>query len=218
MSDVTTAHAPLLLAALPAVRPVRDDVPWQRPLTEAARAAESAGIDALVVECGTGLHEPALDPVVVLAGLAPRTYRIGLVAEVPDSPDEPGRLAGELASLDLISGGRAGALLPTAAELRGPGRASADEAGLSVGVFTVAPEPAEPLAERLAAAALADDRPDALLLRFPGGPAGLLRFAREVVPLLRDRALLPESAAGPPRMRARLGSGGPLTVSHGPAA
>jgi alkanesulfonate monooxygenase SsuD/methylene tetrahydromethanopterin reductase-like flavin-dependent oxidoreductase (luciferase family) len=212
MPEPTTPHDPLLFAALPAVRPARDDVPWQRPLTDAALAAEHAGIDALVVECGAGIEEPALDPVVVLAGLAPRTYRLGLVAEVPNSSAEPGRLAGELATLDTISGGRAGWLLPETGGQDGP-----TEAGLSLDVFTVALEPDDAVAERLAAA-LADTRTDGLLLRFPGGPAGLLRFAHGVVPLLRERAVLPERRSSPQQLRARLGPGRPVTVARGPAA
>lgn len=256
MPELTTPHVPLLFAALPAVRPARDNVPWQRPLTEAALAAEHAGVDALVVECGAGLQEPALDPVVVLADLAPRTYRLGLIAEVPSTSGEPGRLARELASLDTISGGRAGWLVPGPdgryGPGHGPGEAFVDEvgghwkgrrplvltswtpspsaarqvdgtvgsparSGLTLSVFTVAREPGETVAERLAAA-LADGRPDGLLLRFPGGCAGLLRFAREIVPLLRDRALLPERAAGPQQLRARLGLDRPVAAGHGPAA
>ncbi|WP_338674576.1 LLM class flavin-dependent oxidoreductase [Streptomyces sp. SCSIO 30461] len=272
MPELKTPHVPLLFAALPAVHPARDNVPWQRPLTEAAVAAEHAGIDALVVERGAGLQEPVLDPVVVLAGLAPRTYRLGLVAEVPSSSGEPERLAGELASLDTISGGRAGWLVPEpegqfvpasdgqlGAESdgqfgpkHGPAEAFIDEvgehwkgrrplvltswppspsatrqadgtvgppapSGLALKTFTVALEPGEAVAQRLEAA-LADGRTDGLLLRFPGGSAGLLRFAHETVPMLRDRALLPERTASPRQLWARLGLERPIAAPHGPAA
>jgi alkanesulfonate monooxygenase SsuD/methylene tetrahydromethanopterin reductase-like flavin-dependent oxidoreductase (luciferase family) len=212
MPEPKTPRAPLLFAALPAIRPHRGPVPWPRLLTEAALAAEHAGIDALVVESGAGLPEPALDPVVVLAGLAPRTYRLGLVAELPTSL-EPGRVAWELASLDAISGGRAGCLVPEHEagppwQSRRPvvltssaaGRAVTGS-GLSLDVLTMAP--GDTVTDRLTAA-LTDTRTDGFVVRFPAGPAALARFAHESVPLLRERGLLPAAERGPRRLRERL--------------
>ncbi|WP_030729017.1 LLM class flavin-dependent oxidoreductase [Streptomyces sp. NRRL S-237] len=111
MPDPKRPPGPLLFAALPAVRDPRAPEPWPGLFTRAALDAELAGIDALVVEHGADRTDPALDPVVVLAHLAPRTHRLGLVAEMPAAPDAPERAARELASLDAISGGRAGRLV-----------------------------------------------------------------------------------------------------------
>ncbi|MEU3007302.1 LLM class flavin-dependent oxidoreductase [Streptomyces sp. NPDC007020] len=213
MPDPKTLRGPLLFAALPAIRPQHAPALWPRLLTEAAIAAERAGLDALVVESGAGLPGPALDPVVVLAALAPRTYRLGLVAELPADSPEPGGAARELASLDAISGGRGGCLLPKFAavpswEGRPPVvlRSSADGlcvtgTGLSLDVLTMAP--GDSATDRLASA-LTGSRADGFVVRFPAGPETLGQFAHESVPLLREHGLLPAAARGPRRLRERL--------------
>ncbi|WP_328959622.1 LLM class flavin-dependent oxidoreductase [Streptomyces virginiae] len=208
MPDPKRPPGPLLFAALPAVHDPRAPEPWPGLFTRAVLDAELAGIDALVVEHGADRTDPALDPVVVLAHLAPRTYRLGLVAEMPAAPDAPQGAARELASLDAISGGRAGRLVRGPADPHAPaaphsgptdhGTAltwTADGTGPALDVLDVllaetAPdESADAQADRIAAA-LAATRSDGLLLRF-SGPAALRRFARETLPLLRDRGLLP---------------------------
>lgn len=213
MPEPKTPRGPLLFVALPAVRPRRASVPWPRLLVEAALAAEQAGIDALVVESGAALPEPALDPVVVLAGLAPRTYRLGLVAELPATRPAPDRTAWELASLDAMSAGRAGCVLPEGAAgppWHGPLPAVLTSSaaghtvtgpGLSLDVLTVVP--GETAADRIAAA-LTRTRTDGLFIRFPAGPGALLRFAVESVPLLRERGLLPAVQLSPRGLRERL--------------
>ncbi|WNI30990.1 LLM class flavin-dependent oxidoreductase [Streptomyces sp. ITFR-6] len=213
MPEPKTPRGPLLFVALPAVRPRRASVPWPRLLVEAALAAEQAGIDALVVESGAGLPEPALDPVVVLAGLAPRTYRLGLVAELPVTSPEPARTAWELASLDAMSGGRAGCLLPEGAagppwHGRSPVVLTSSATGhtvtgprLALDVLTMVP--GETAADRLAVA-LTRTRTDGLLIRCLAGPGALARFAVESVPLLRERGLLPVAQLSPRGLRERL--------------
>ena len=48
-----------------------------------------------------------LEPLTLLSALAVRTERIGLVGTITSSYNEPFHVARRLASLDLISGGRA---------------------------------------------------------------------------------------------------------------
>ncbi|MFJ3881001.1 LLM class flavin-dependent oxidoreductase [Streptomyces sp. NPDC090077] len=229
MPEQQRPHRPLLLAALPAVRDHRTPAaPWPRTFADAVLAAELAGLDALVVERGDGGGPgdgdrdgyggdapagPALDPLLALALLAPRTHRLGLVAELPAHDPEPARTAAELASLDAISGGRAGWLVSTPGRTR-VGHAATPPAGTgATAVLLTRAEPGEAAAElagRLAPA-LADPRTGALLVRFPGGPAALRRFAHETLPLLRGRGLLPAPERGPRRLRERLGP--PLTTA-----
>lgn len=84
-----------------------------------ARLAEAAKLDAVVLPDAAALaDDPAsapparLDPSVLLASLASATERIGLVAGASTSTAHPFEVARRIASLDLVSGGRA-ALLAT---------------------------------------------------------------------------------------------------------
>ncbi|WP_030759267.1 MULTISPECIES: LLM class flavin-dependent oxidoreductase [unclassified Streptomyces] len=227
MPDPKRPPGPLLFAALPAVRDHEAAEPWPGLFTRAALAAELAGIDALVVEQGVDHADPALDPVVVLAHLAPRTYRLGLVAEMPAAPDEPDRAARELASLDAISGGRAGRLV------RGPADPHTPDPH-TPGLHTPAPHtldtarpgptdtaltwtadgtgPALDVLDVLLAETTPDESADAQadrigaalaatrsdgLLLRFSGPVALRRFAHETLPLLRDRGLLPAPRHAP---------------------
>lgn len=86
---------------------------------ELIRLAETAKLDAVVLPDAAALAEdpasapPArLDPSVLLAALASATSRIGLVAGTGTSTAHPFEVARRIASLDLVSGGRA-ALLAT---------------------------------------------------------------------------------------------------------
>ncbi|MEU9990145.1 LLM class flavin-dependent oxidoreductase [Streptomyces sp. NPDC048045] len=100
-------------------RPGGEVGPWLRRLSDAAVAADRAGIDALVIRRSdtVGIRRSdavgpaALEPTGVLAALAPRTTGIGLIAEASPASHEPYHLARELATLDIMSGGRAGVLL-----------------------------------------------------------------------------------------------------------
>ncbi|WP_353937371.1 LLM class flavin-dependent oxidoreductase [Mesorhizobium liriopis] len=92
-----------------------------------ARAAEQAGFDLLFLEDAAGLREAnaniasqtsrsvGFEPLSLLAGLAAHTSTIGLVATASTSYNEPYALARAFASLDLLSGGRAGWNLVTSA-------------------------------------------------------------------------------------------------------
>ncbi|HUH75864.1 MAG TPA: LLM class flavin-dependent oxidoreductase, partial [Devosia sp.] len=80
-----------------------------------ARRAEAAGFDALflgdvlALQKGADRHlSDAMDPMVILSALAAVTSRIGLIGTASTSFDHPFHLARRLASLDHISGGRAG--------------------------------------------------------------------------------------------------------------
>ncbi|GAA3300154.1 LLM class flavin-dependent oxidoreductase [Dactylosporangium vinaceum] len=85
-----------------------------------ARLLEDAGFTALFVADVVAvwghqldsLHRTTradyLEPITLLAALAPQTSRIGLVATATTSYNEPYNLARKFASLDHISGGRAG--------------------------------------------------------------------------------------------------------------
>ncbi len=86
---------------------------------ELIRLAEAAKLDAVVLPDAAALaNDPAsapparLDPAVLLASLASETSRIGLVAGIGTSTAHPFETARRIASLDLVSGGRA-ALLAT---------------------------------------------------------------------------------------------------------
>jgi alkanesulfonate monooxygenase SsuD/methylene tetrahydromethanopterin reductase-like flavin-dependent oxidoreductase (luciferase family) len=83
-------------------------------LVQVVRSAEAAGVDVVVLDDGFGPERlppgsPArLDAVLALARLAPETSRIGLVATMTTTHTEPFHLSKNLATLDLVSGGRAG--------------------------------------------------------------------------------------------------------------
>jgi alkanesulfonate monooxygenase SsuD/methylene tetrahydromethanopterin reductase-like flavin-dependent oxidoreductase (luciferase family) len=68
-----------------------------------ARTLEDAGFAALLVH-----HGAHLEPITLLAAVSQRTTHLGLVATVTTSVNEPYNVARKLASLDHISGGRAG--------------------------------------------------------------------------------------------------------------
>ncbi|MFF7709224.1 NtaA/DmoA family FMN-dependent monooxygenase [Pseudomonas sp. NPDC007930] len=94
-----------------------------------ARQAEAAGFDTLFLADSVairGVDSPTYDqvvapqltfePLTLLAALATVTQRIGLVATASTSYSEPFNLARQFASLDLISGGRAGWNLVTSSD------------------------------------------------------------------------------------------------------
>ncbi|KOG07024.1 MULTISPECIES: LLM class flavin-dependent oxidoreductase [Streptomyces] len=80
-----------------------------------ARIAERGKLDSLFLADSPGQHgDPArrpagrLEPTVLLTALAGATERIGLIATASTSYNEPYNLARRFASLDHVSGGRAG--------------------------------------------------------------------------------------------------------------
>ncbi|MCJ2056930.1 LLM class flavin-dependent oxidoreductase [Methylobacterium sp. J-048] len=85
-----------------------------------AKRAEAAKFDALFLADSNGVRERGLqalshnsraasfEPLTLLSALATVTQRIGLVATASTSFNEPFHVARKFASLDLISGGRAG--------------------------------------------------------------------------------------------------------------
>ncbi len=82
---------------------------------EAARIAEKATFDAVFLadiliapEGGQLIASGVLDPLIVLAALAGRTERIGLIGTASTTYSHPYTLARQFASLDHLSGGRAG--------------------------------------------------------------------------------------------------------------
>lgn len=76
-------------------------------------AADEAGVDFVIVrdDFGSDAGAPGPDALVLLANLAPRTSRIGLVAGIDATSLEPFDVAEGLATLDFDSHGRAGILL-----------------------------------------------------------------------------------------------------------
>ncbi len=90
-----------------------------------ARIAEAAGFDALFLGDVLALLQgaeshlsDAMDPVVILSALAAVTSRIGLIATASTSFDAPFHLARRFASLDHITGGRAGWNIVTSSNTR----------------------------------------------------------------------------------------------------
>ncbi|ANT49492.1 LLM class flavin-dependent oxidoreductase [Mesorhizobium amorphae] len=92
-----------------------------------ARTAEAAKLDMIFCEDAAGLREAnvgiasqtsrsiGFEPISLLAALAVQTERIGLVSTASTSYNEPYGLARTFASLDQLSGGRAGWNLVTSA-------------------------------------------------------------------------------------------------------
>ena len=87
------------------------EVAWYQDI---ARKAEAAKLDAVFLADGPawwgGAHRPAnrFEPITLLAAIAAVTDRIGLIATASSTFYEPYNLARLFASLDQISGGRAG--------------------------------------------------------------------------------------------------------------
>ncbi|MGV6874377.1 LLM class flavin-dependent oxidoreductase [Pseudochelatococcus sp. B33] len=80
-----------------------------------ARKAEEAGIAFAFIADGLYINEKSIphflnrfEPVALLSALAAVTSRIGLVGTISTSYSDPFTVARQLASIDLISGGRAG--------------------------------------------------------------------------------------------------------------
>jgi len=88
-----------------------------------ARIAEAGTFDAIFLADSVatdGLATgpiTALEPTIVLTAVAAATSRLGLIATASTSYNEPYNLARRLASLDLVSGGRAGWNIVTTADL-----------------------------------------------------------------------------------------------------
>ncbi|WP_349743646.1 LLM class flavin-dependent oxidoreductase [Roseateles cavernae] len=84
-------------------------------IIETTRKAEAAGIAFAFVADGLFINEKSLphflnrfEPLTILSALAIATRKIGLAGTVSTSYSDPFTVARQLASLDLISGGRAG--------------------------------------------------------------------------------------------------------------
>ncbi len=82
---------------------------------DTARKAETAGIAFAFVADGLYINEQSIphflnrfEPLTILSALATSTSKIGLVGTVSTSYSDPFTIARQFASLDLISGGRAG--------------------------------------------------------------------------------------------------------------
>jgi FMN-dependent oxidoreductase (nitrilotriacetate monooxygenase family) len=89
---------------------------------ELAKLAEAAKFDSLFLAdgpslTGTGEFRPPgqLEPLTLLTALSQHTSRIGLIATVSSTYNEPYNLARRLASVDHVSGGRAGWNIVTSA-------------------------------------------------------------------------------------------------------
>ncbi|WP_052255303.1 LLM class flavin-dependent oxidoreductase [Salinicoccus sp. YB14-2] len=79
------------------------------------KKAEAAGFSFVFVADGLYINEKSIphflsrfEPLTILAALAPITSKIGLVGTISSSYSEPFTVARQLASIDKISGGRAG--------------------------------------------------------------------------------------------------------------
>ncbi|NIF90398.1 LLM class flavin-dependent oxidoreductase [Burkholderia sp. Cy-637] len=89
-----------------------------------ARIAEAGKFDAIFLADSVSLDGlatgpiTALEPTVVLTAVAGATTHLGLIATASTSYNEPYNLARRFASLDLVSGGRAGWNIVTTADLQ----------------------------------------------------------------------------------------------------
>jgi FMN-dependent oxidoreductase (nitrilotriacetate monooxygenase family) len=84
-------------------------------LVSTTRKAEDAGLSFVFVADGLYINEKSIphflnrfEPLTVLSALATQTTRIGLAGTVSTSYSDPFTVARQFASLDLLSGGRAG--------------------------------------------------------------------------------------------------------------
>ncbi|WP_326782964.1 LLM class flavin-dependent oxidoreductase [Streptomyces sp. NBC_00151] len=111
MHDRLPAPVRLVAAMSATVVPDRPARASLRALADAAVTADRAGVDALVIRGSDPAGRPAVEPIGLLAVAAARTVALGLVAEASPASCPPGHLARELATLDLLSTGRAGLLL-----------------------------------------------------------------------------------------------------------
>ncbi|MFI1993892.1 LLM class flavin-dependent oxidoreductase [Actinoplanes sp. NPDC020271] len=89
-----------------------------------ARIAERGKLDSVFLADGPALWDQvgrrpsaALEPTVLLTALAGATERIGLIATASTTYNEPYNLARRFASLDVVSGGRAGWNIVTTANI-----------------------------------------------------------------------------------------------------
>ncbi|WP_439659067.1 LLM class flavin-dependent oxidoreductase [Lentzea sp. HUAS TT2] len=97
-----------------------------RHWTDLVREAEEAKLDFVTFGDSLG-GQPGLDAVLTAARIAPLTTRIGLVPTVVVTHTEPFHLSKAIATLDYVSGGRAGVQLvvaPDPADARHFGRRS----------------------------------------------------------------------------------------------
>jgi FMN-dependent oxidoreductase (nitrilotriacetate monooxygenase family) len=93
-----------------------------------ARIAEDACLDAIFFADNVALTgAPTLEPLTLLAALAAGTTHLGLVATVTTTYNEPYHVARKFASLDSISGGRAGWNLVTSDNAAEAGNFGRDE-------------------------------------------------------------------------------------------
>jgi alkanesulfonate monooxygenase SsuD/methylene tetrahydromethanopterin reductase-like flavin-dependent oxidoreductase (luciferase family) len=99
-----TARPVLLAAALTDPRPQPDLASW----LSLAQTAEQAGLDFVTIEAGP------LDPLLVAALLAPLTRTLGLMSVATTTTTEPFHVSTELATIDVVSRGRAGWLAEVA--------------------------------------------------------------------------------------------------------
>lgn len=83
--------------------------------TQQAQVAEQGKFDVVFIADGLFINEKSIphflnrfEPVTILSALAAATSRVGLVGTISTSYSEPFTVARQLASLDLISNGRAG--------------------------------------------------------------------------------------------------------------
>jgi FMN-dependent oxidoreductase (nitrilotriacetate monooxygenase family) len=97
-------------------------------LTDTARKAEANGVAFVFVADGLYINEKSIphflnrfEPLTLLSALATATSKIGLAGTVSTSYSDPFTVARQFASLDLISGGRAGWNVVTS-PLEGSGR------------------------------------------------------------------------------------------------
>ena len=96
---------PLTGTTLTDTSPIPDRERW----VARVRAAEAAGVDVVVIEPG-----PA-DAALVAALVAARTERIGILVRIATAVTEPFHVSTQLATIDVVSGGRAGWLVEVGA-------------------------------------------------------------------------------------------------------
>jgi alkanesulfonate monooxygenase SsuD/methylene tetrahydromethanopterin reductase-like flavin-dependent oxidoreductase (luciferase family) len=101
---------------------------------EQARLAEAAKFDLIFIVDSQFITPDSpphylnrLEPMTLLAALAVSTRHLGLVATMTTSYNDPFNLARRLASLELISGGRAGWNVVTSGDAGAAGNFSRDE-------------------------------------------------------------------------------------------
>ena len=122
--NVNILHSGFVPSAGACRTAIRRPSPTMQHYVRVARIAEAGKLDAVFTADSAAIIDQihfrpitALEPTVLLAAIAAATTRIGLIGTASTSYNEPYNIARRFATLDHVSGGRAGWNVVTTADL-----------------------------------------------------------------------------------------------------